>query len=234
MRLGLYLAAVLATQLSIALHNDWCDRTADAVAKPWRLIPRGGLDPGLALFVALGLLVLGLTLAWLLGAGVFLFVGAGTAAGLAYNAWLKRTAWSWLPFAFALPTLAVCSLLVAGELDGIPYTVYLIGMPLVLAIHLADSIADIEGDRLVGSRGLAVVLGRRRSLFACWGGALAAIALASLLRSPGAPIGPLALLSPALLALAVGASTRSLGAHRYLILASAVAVSVDYIAGLAG
>ncbi len=230
----MYLAAVLATQLSIALHNDWCDRTGDAVAKPWRLIPRGGLDPGLALFAALGLLVLGLTLAWLLGAGVFLFVGAGTAAGFAYNAWLKRTAWSWLPFAFALPTLAVCSLLVAGELDGLPYALYIIGMPLVLAIHLADSIADIEGDRLVGSRGLAVVLGRTRSLVACWGGALAAIALASLLRPFGLPPGPLSAVSAALLVGAVLLSARSLKVHRYLILASAVALAVDYVAAFAG
>lgn len=173
-RLGLYLAAVLATQLSIALHNSWCDRAADAVAKPWRLVPRGAIDPAPVLFAALGLLVLGLTLAWTQGTGVLTLVAAGTAAGFVYNAWLKRTLWSWLPFAIALPTLAVCSLLVAGRLDGIPYELYLIGVPLVLAIHLADSVGDIEGDRLAGSRGLAGRLGARRSYLSCWAGLLLA------------------------------------------------------------
>lgn len=229
-----FLLAVLLTQLSIALHNDWCDRDADALAKPWRWIPRGVLSARAALVVAVLLLASGVTLAALLGPLVAALVLLGTLCGWTYNAWLKRTAWSWVPFAVALPTLAVCSLAVAGRLDGIPYALYLLGAPLVLAIHLADSAPDIDGDRTTGSRGLAVALGQRRALIACWSGAAAAIVLASLLRPFGLPPGPLVAVSVALLVGAVLVSARSLQAHRYLILASAVAVAVDYVAALAG
>lgn len=231
--LGLYLGAVLSTQLSIALHNNWCDREADAIAKPWRHLPRGALDPSFVLFTAVALLILGLALSWLLGPAVFQLVAAGTACGFLYNAWLKRTAFSWLPFAIALPTLAMCSLLVAQRLDGFPYALYLIGAPLVLAIHLGDSIPDIEGDRVVGSGGLAVALGRRRALLACWSGMLSAIAIASLLRPFAIPPGPLVALSLALLAGAVIVSTRSLRAQWYLLVASAIAVALDWLAALA-
>lgn len=231
--LGLYLAAVLSTQLSIALHNDWCDRKADAIAKPWRLLPRGALDPSLVLVIALGLLMLGLALASQVGVTVAQLVAAGTACGFLYNAWLKGTIFSWLPFAVALPTLAMCSLLVAQRLDGFPYALYLIGAPLVLAIHLGDAIPDIEGDRTAGSRGLAVALGRRRALLVCWLGVLAAAVIASLLRPFGLAPGPLVALSLLLLACAVGISRRSLRGNWYLIVMSAIALAVDWLAALA-
>ena len=220
---------MLATQLSIALHNSWCDRAADAVAKPWRLVPRGALDPAFVLFAALGLLLLGLTLAWSQSPGVLLLVAAGTAAGFVYNAWLKGTSWSWLPFALALPTLAVCSLLVAGRLDGIPYDLYLIGVPLVLAIHLADAVGDIEGDRLAGSHGLAVRLGERRSFLACWAGLLLAAIVAASLRPLSTGPGPAFALSLILLCIAVASLAWMPRAHRSLIFASAVALAVDHV-----
>ena len=224
---------MLSTQLAIALHNNWCDRKADAIAKPWRHIPRGALDPTFVLFAAVALLILGLTLAWLIGPAVSQLVAAGTACGFVYNAWLKRTSLSWLPFAVALPTLALCSLLVADRLDGLPYGLYLIGLPLVLAIHLADSVPDIAGDQRAGSRGLAVVLGPRRALLACWLGLLAAILIASLLRPFGIAPGALVALSCALLAGAVLVSRRSLRAHWYLVVGSGIALAVDWVAALA-
>ena len=230
---GLYLAAVLSTQLSIALHNNWCDREADALTKPWRWVPRGVLAPRAALGLAVAALGVGLALAATLGTLVAALVAVGTACGWLYNAWLKRTLWSWAPFALALPTLAVCSLAVAGRLDGVPYALYLIGAPLVLAIHLGDAIPDIEGDRKAGSRGLAVALGRRRALLACWLGLLAAVIIASVLRPFGIPPGPLVVLSLALLASAVFVSRRWLRAHWYLLVVSAIALAVDWLAALA-
>ena len=224
---------MLSTQLSIALHNNWCDRDTDAITKPWRHIPRGSLDASFVLFAAVALLVLGLMLAWLLGPAVSLLVAGGTACGYLYNAWLKRTLFSWLPFAIALPTLAMCSLLVAQRLDGFPYALYLIGAPLVLAIHLGDSIPDIEGDRRAGSGGLAVALGHRRALIACWLGVLAAIVIASLLRPFGSAPGPLVALSCGLLAAAVLISRRSLRAHWTVIVSSAIALALDWLAALA-
>ena len=224
---------MLLTQLSIALHNNWCDREVDAVAKPWRWIPRGVLDARVALAAATVLFVAGVSLASLLGALVAQLVAGGTACGLLYNAWLKRTIWSWAPFAVALPTLALCSLAVAQRLDGFPYALYLIGAPLVLAIHLGDSVPDIERDRKAGVHGLAVALGHGPALLACWLGVLVAVVLASLLRPFAIPPGPLVALALVLLAAAVLVSLRSLRAHWYLIVASAIAVAVDWVAALA-
>lgn len=232
--LGTFLVAVLLTQLSIALHNNWCDRDADAQAKPWRWIPRGVLPARTALASAVLLLAGGVALAASLGLLVAALVSLGTSCGWIYNAWLKRSAWSWAPFAVALPTLAVCSLAVAGRLDGLPYVLYLIGAPLVLAIHLADSIGDIEGDRRVGSRGLAVQLGPHRAFLACWGGLLLAIVTAALLRPFGIAPGPWLAASLVLLAFAVASSSLLAGAHRTLIFMSAVAVAVDYVGALGG
>lgn len=232
--LGTFLVAVLLTQLSIALHNNWCDREADARAKPWRWMPRGVLSARTALGAAVLLLAGGVALAASLGLLVAALVSLGTLCGWTYNASLKRTAWSWVPFAVALPTLAVCSLAVAGRLEGFPYVLYLIGAPLVLAIHLADSISDIEGDRRVGSRGLAVRLGRHRAFLACWGGLLLAIVTAALLRPFGIVPGPWLAASLFLLAFAVASSSLLAGAHRSLIFMSVVAVAVDYVGALGG
>lgn len=232
--LGAFLGAVLLTQLSIALHNNWCDREADAQAKPWRWVPRGVLPARQALLGAVLLLAGGIALAATLGPPVAALVSLGTLCGWIYNAWLKRTAWSWAPFAVALPTLAVCSLAVARRLDGVPYVLYVIGAPLVLAIHLADSIGDIAGDRRTGSRGLAVRLGRKRAFLACWGGLLLAIATAALVRPFGIAAGPWLAASLVLLALAVGSSSLLPGTHRSLIFMSAVTAAVDYVAALGG
>ena len=44
-RLALLGAMMTAQQLAISLHNDWCDRDVDRVAKPWRAIPAGAPPP---------------------------------------------------------------------------------------------------------------------------------------------------------------------------------------------
>src|SRR5438876_791368 len=38
-KLALVAAMLLCQQVAISLHNDWCDRALDAMAKPWRAIP---------------------------------------------------------------------------------------------------------------------------------------------------------------------------------------------------
>jgi hypothetical protein len=70
----------------------------------------------------------------LLGPWVAALVAFGTGAGLAYNAWFKRSVWTWLPFAVGLPTLPVCAFLVVDRFDPRLGLLYPIGLPLVLAI----------------------------------------------------------------------------------------------------
>jgi 4-hydroxybenzoate polyprenyltransferase len=164
-------AAMLASQqAAISLHNDWCDRALDAVAKPWRAIPSGAV-PATGVHAA----------AWLL-AGASLVVSAGISwpeaaldalgisCGFAYNAWLKRTAFSWLPFAVAFPLLPLFG---PAAVDGVERVRQLAlpavvaGAPLAIAIHLADTLRDVESDRAFGVRGITHRLGTRRARFAC-------------------------------------------------------------------
>src|SRR5689334_115615 len=115
-RLLPFLLAILLTQVAISLHNDYCDRELDALAKPWRALPSGLLDARAALMAALALAALGLIVAAMLGPAVFLLGALGTGAGFAYNGWLKRRRLTWLPFYVAIPALPICCFVVAGAL----------------------------------------------------------------------------------------------------------------------
>ena len=150
-------------QFAISAHNDWCDRDVDAVAKPARPIPAGQVSPRVALLIALALAAGSLALAAPLGNDEVALVGLFLACGLVYNAWLKRTALSWLPFSLAFPLVPLFS---AAALDVWPAwwpAAAVAAQPLIVAIHLADSIPDVETDSRMGLRGLAVRLGAQRA-----------------------------------------------------------------------
>lgn len=229
-RLALFLAAILFTQIAISLHNDYCDRELDAKAKPWRAIPRGLISAAAVLRLTLVLLGLGLLVATLLGPLVAALVAIGTGAGLAYNAWLKRSIWTWLPFWVALPSLVVCAFAVVERLEPWLWLVYLIGGPLVLAIYLADTLRDIETDTEYGVRGLAQRLGPVPARFTCWGAVALALALALSLRSPATAPGPLYLVAGGALVAAILLGLRRVrSAHWLAIMASAIALSTGWL-----
>ena len=101
------------------------------------------------------------------GRRLVLLDAAGTGAGFVYNARLKRTPWSWLPFALAFPLIPLFG---AAALDAWPrrwWTLFLVGAPAVLAVHLSDAIPDLEGDARAGAGGLARRLGRDRATRLC-------------------------------------------------------------------
>ncbi|MGI8424852.1 MAG: UbiA family prenyltransferase [Chloroflexota bacterium] len=148
-------------QFSISAHNDWCDRALDATAKPRRAIPSGAISAPAALALALALAVSSLLLALPLGLDEVALVALALACGALYNLRVKRTPVSWLPFSIAFPLIP---LFAAAALDVWPPwwpAVALAAQPLIVAIHLSDSIPDIETDSRSGARGLASVLGLR-------------------------------------------------------------------------
>jgi 4-hydroxybenzoate polyprenyltransferase len=229
-RLGPFLLALLLTQLAISFHNDYCDRALDARAKPWRALPRGLIAPRTALGWSLGLLAAGLLTAGLLGPWVAALVALGSGAGFAYNAWLKRSAWTWLPFWIGLPALPLCAFLVVDRFDPRLWLVYPIGLPLVVAIYLADTLDDIETDAALGVRGLAHRLGPRGARLTCW----TAVALGHGLvwLTDPAP-GPLAALSIGLLAVAILLDRRGLRhGHWLAIMAGVVTLAVGWLTGI--
>ena len=170
-RLIPYLAAVLFSQMAIGIHNDYCDRDLDRAAKPWRAIPSGVVSPALALEMTGALLALALAFALPLGVNVAALGVLGTASGFAYNARLKGTMLAWAPFWVALPTLVVASFTVVHDYRSELLLTYVIGLPLVISVYIADTMTDIASDRALGVRGFAVWLGSVGARLVCWGGA---------------------------------------------------------------
>ena len=171
-------------QFAISAHNDWCDRDVDAIAKPSRPIPAGRISPRAVLLLAASLAAGSLLLAAPLGADEVALVALFLLCGFAYNARLKRTPLSWLPFSLAFPLIP---LFAAAALDSWPAwwpAAALAAQPLIVAIHLADSIPDVETDLRAGAGGLATRLGVR---------------LATRLRNAGLLLSVLALTAVALL-----------------------------------
>lgn len=229
-RLAPFLLALLLTQLAISLHNDYCDRELDAATKPWRALPRGVISPEALLTGAGALCIGGLLVAALLGPSVTGLVALGTAAGFAYNAWLKGTLWSWLPFWVALPSLPLCAFLAAERFEPALALGYLIGAPLVVAVHLADALPDVESDGAFGVRGLAHRLGPQRTWLTCQVLLGLALALVAATGQGDRPMGPLVLALLGLLILGSCPWTqrwRSVG-----VFTAATALGVGWTAGL--
>jgi 4-hydroxybenzoate polyprenyltransferase len=171
-----------AQQVAISLHNDWSDRDLDGATKPWRAVPSGLVPAGAVRAGAWALAALSIAFAAPAGRRLVVLDAIGTGAGFFYNARLKRTPWSWLPFAVAFPLLPLFG---AAALDAWPrrwWTLFLVGAPAVLAVHLSDAIPDLEGDSRAGAGGLARRLGRRRATRLCH----AALGIAAL---PGIALG---------------------------------------------
>lgn len=232
--LAAFLLSILLTQFAIALHNHYCDRYLDSVAHPRRALPRGLLPPRLVVAAAWGLFVLGLGVALAVGPWVSGLLALGTGAAFVYNAWLKRTVWSWLPYWVALPTLVVCSFAVARRGDANLWTAYVIGLPLVLAIHLVDELSDVDADRAAGVRGLAHRLGARRSRYAAWAALAAAQGLALWLWPAGRTPGPLFYLSLGLLLAAYALGTGGVRRGHWLAaMGSALALALAWVGDLA-
>jgi 4-hydroxybenzoate polyprenyltransferase len=153
---------MLLVQFSISALNEWADADLDLRAHRSRPIPLGLVSRGAALNVAVVCAVGAFMLCVLANFGPFalLLVGLGTAAGWAYDLWLKATPLSVVPFAIAFPLMPFWIGLLAGRPLTSLMILFLGGSPLAAAIHLADAIPDRDRDREAGLKTLAVVLGK--------------------------------------------------------------------------
>ncbi len=162
-RLVLVGLAVLAGQLSVGWSNDLIDAARDrAVARADKPLATGEVSTR-SVTVACAIAVV---------ATVVLSLACGVAAGLvhllcvasawAYNAGLKGTAWSWLPYAVSFGGLTVFVSL-AGQPPAVPaWWVMVAGALLGVGAHLLNVLPDIADDEATGIRGLPHRVGARR------------------------------------------------------------------------
>lgn len=183
-RLALLVASVLCSQGAIGSANDVVDRDLDLVTKPWKPVARGAISVAAAARVALALSACCLVCSALLSGGALLAACCGLGCGLSYDLWLKRSAWSWLPYGLAIPTLPVWSWAAMGQFTWRLLLAYPLGLLLGLALHLANTLPDLEGDAANGVRGFAHRLGRGGSQIFCW----VALALCQALTLALAPV----------------------------------------------
>ncbi len=240
-RLLQLLAIETAMQFSISAFNDYFDRHADA-GRHDKPVASGAISPRAAWVAGLLLGVVALLLALPLGGWVTLFTGIGLGGGLLYDAGLKYTAFSWLPFSVAFPTLPLWAWAGASTDGTFPpqlFWVVPVGAVLVLGIHLADTIPDLAADTEAGVRGLAHRLGLARSLALCWGafavGTLLTVALLPFLRYrlewylPGLIAGALLLFAGVLVYLRDDGRVRVMS---LLLEMGAMSIAVGWVAGI--
>ena len=154
---------MLMAQFSIGILNDWADRFSDARAGRKRPVAIGRIAPGIALGLAVALGLVAIAGAASFGLKSFVLVLVGLGAGWAYDVFLKPTVLSFVPFAIAFPVLVVWVAEVAGRPLPMGWLIPLGGVPLAIAIHLADAIPDRRYDADAGLRTLPVVLGFPRT-----------------------------------------------------------------------
>ena len=211
-RVVLVCAAVLAGQASIGWSNDWLDADRDrAVARADKPVVQGAVAPSLlrsAALIAAAVAVV-LSLAFGVVPGVLLLTLV--ASGWAYNAGLKRTAVSVVPYLTGFGALPAGVVAAAPGTPVAPWWLVAAGASLGAAAHLANVAPDLEDDLATGVRGLPHRLGAGPSAVA---GALL-LGAASLLLVTGPPGPPtpaawagLALAVPAVVVAALAGTAR--------------------------
>ncbi|MCZ2818958.1 UbiA family prenyltransferase [Modestobacter sp. VKM Ac-2977] len=212
-RTGLVGVAVLAGQAAIGWCNDWLDADRDlAVGRTDKPVVQGLLTPALlrratALAVAVAVVT---SLALGVVPGLLLLVLV--ASGLAYDAGLKRTALSPLPYLTGFGALPAGVVAAAPGGPGAPWWLIAAGAALGGAAHVANVAPDVDDDLATGVRGLPHRVGAVPSAVA--GAVLLGGATLLLVLGPPGPPGTLgwlacALAAPAVVVAALAGSPRA-------------------------
>lgn len=185
-RVTLLCAAVLAGQASIGWSNDWLDADRDrAVARPDKPVVRGAIAPERLRAAALAAVAVAVVLSLLLGAAPGLLLLALVASGWAYNAGLKRTAASMVPYVVGFGLLPAGVVAAAPGTPVAPWWLVVAGAALGAAAHLANVAPDLEDDLATGVRGLPHRMGAGPA--AVSGALLLGAASAVLVLGPSGP-----------------------------------------------
>lgn len=175
-------AAMLLGQFSVGLSNDWIDAARDrAAGRSDKPVATGAISVAAVRASAWVTAVLALFLTVPLGPWALLVHAMFVLSAWLYNAWLKRTPFSVLPYivSFGLLPLLVTACLPAWA----AWWALLSGALLGIAAHFANVLPDLAADAATGVRGLPHRLGARASGLVI----AASLAAASALLYVGAP-----------------------------------------------
>jgi len=157
-------AAMLADQLSVGLSNDWIDADRDrAVGRADKPVARGAVSKALARNLAFGFAVAALLLTIPLGPAALIVHAVVLASAWSYNALLKNSVLSPLPYVVSFGLLPALVTLCAAEPAWPSGWVIAAGALLGLAAHFANVLPDLDDDRATGIRGLGHRIGGRAS-----------------------------------------------------------------------
>ena len=159
-RVALTAAAVLLGQLSVGWSNDAIDARRDiATGRRDKPIAAGSISR-VAVGTAAGVsLALALVLSAVIGWQFCLAHGVALASAWAYNAWLKSSPASVVPFAISFGILPSLATLAAPVPVVAPWWQSVAGALLGIAVHLTNVLPDLEDDEATGVRGLGHRLG---------------------------------------------------------------------------
>ncbi|PWD49746.1 1,4-dihydroxy-2-naphthoate prenyltransferase [Serinibacter arcticus] len=152
--------AFLAGQLSIGFSNDWLDAERDrAVHRSDKPVARGDVSVNLVRTAAWGTALATVPLSFALGwiAGVLHLVLVSS--GWAYNAVLKRTAWSVAPFVLSFGLLPAVVTFAAQPPAAPAWWALAVGATFGVAIHFTNVLPDLADDASTGIAGLPHRLG---------------------------------------------------------------------------
>jgi len=177
---------VVTGQLSIGLANDWIDADRDrSVGRSDKPVAQGLIAVGTvrtAAFVTAGAsVVLSLFLGPVAAVAHLVLV----AAGWAYDAGLKRTVWSVVPFVVAFGLLPVVAVSAGPDGDWPAWWAIATGAVFGVAIHCTNVLPDLVDDAATGVRGFPHRLGLRGAGVTAFG----ALVVAALLVLGGQVLG---------------------------------------------
>lgn len=156
--------AILCGQLSVGISNDAIDAPRDVrTGRTDKPIARGDVSPRAAWVAASAAVIVALVLSWVLGWQMALAHLIALSSAWAYNARLKSTPISVLPFIVSFGLLPSLVTLSADPPSVAAAWAWVAGAALGVAIHLTNVLPDLEDDAQTGVRGLPHRLGRRAS-----------------------------------------------------------------------
>ena len=187
-RLAVVALAVLAGQLTIGLSNDLLDAERDrSVGRLDKPIAQGLVSARAVTTVAVACAVVAFVLPFTLGVGTGVAHAVLVASGLAYNAGLKSTVASVVPFVVSFGVLPAVVTLAAAP--PTPPAAWALGVGAVfgIAIHFTNVLPDLGDYARTGVVGLPHRLGRLRAGLVAFGalGTAAGLALVGQLTTGG-------------------------------------------------